>query len=248
MTISFQLYSARNFTPWDEVFKTISGLGYEAVEGYGALYEDTDKVRAAMKATNLTMPTAHVGISDLENNLAGVIQTANALGINAIYAPHIAESERPTDEAGWVNFAKRLENIAASLAGEGIEFGWHNHDFEMVAQADGSIPMKTILDTAPNLDWEADIAWIARGGGDIAAWIDSYGGRIKAVHVKDIAPVGENTDEDGWSDVGEGIMDWAGILSDLRCKTTAKYFVMEHDNPNNMARFATRSITNYKSI
>lgn len=248
MTISFQLYSARNFTPWDDVFKTISGLGYQAVEGYGALYEDTDKVRAAMEATGLTMPTAHVGVADLEGDMAGVLKTAKALGITSIYGPHIDASERPTDEAGWAAFAKRLETIANTLASQGIAFGWHNHDFEMAALPDGSVPMKTILDTAPTLNWEADIAWIVRGGGDVAAWIDSYGGRINAVHVKDIAPEGENTDEDGWADVGEGTMDWAAIMADVRSKTSADIFVMEHDNPNDLTRFATRSITNFKSL
>ncbi|MCT8161791.1 sugar phosphate isomerase/epimerase family protein [Pseudoruegeria sp. SHC-113] len=248
MTVSFQLYSARNFTPWDDVFKTISALGYEAVEGYGALYVDTDKVRAAMDATGLTMPTAHVGIADLEGDLARVVKIARTLGIEAIFAPYIDATQRPSDSAGWSDFAKRLEAIANSLAGEGISMGWHNHEFEVIPQADGSIPMKVILDDAPSLAWEADIAWIERGGADVMAWIDSYGGRITAAHVKDIAPEGENADEDGWADVGEGVMDWKAILSALRTKTPAKYFVMEHDNPNDLNRFASRSIANFKAL
>ncbi|SLN49896.1 Xylose isomerase-like TIM barrel [Pseudoruegeria aquimaris] len=248
MTLSFQLYSARNFTPWDDVFRTISALGYEAVEGYGALYGDTDKVRAAMDATGLSMPTAHVGLIDLENDLAGVVKIARTLGIEAIFAPYLDASERPSDSAGWSGFAKRLDAVANSLAGEGIAFGWHNHDFEVIPQADGSIPLKVILDDAPGLAWEADIAWIERGGADVMAWIDSYGGRINAIHVKDIAPEGENADEDGWADVGEGVMDWKAILNAVKTKTPAKYFVMEHDNPNDLTRFATRSINNLKTF
>ena len=58
MNVSFQLYSARNFTPWEDIFATISALGYTSVEGYGALYDDAEKVRAAMDATGLAMPTA----------------------------------------------------------------------------------------------------------------------------------------------------------------------------------------------
>jgi sugar phosphate isomerase/epimerase len=248
MTVSFQLYSARNFTPWDEVFATISALGYTGVEGYGALYSDTAKVRAAMDATGLEMPTAHVSIVDTENNLEGVLATAAALGIKAIFGPHVAEEDRPSDKAGWVAFAKRLDAIQKSLAPHGISYGWHNHDFELVACADGSIPMETLLDNAPGLTWEADIAWIVRGGGDPIAWIEKYADRITAVHVKDIAPAGENADEDGWADVGEGTMDWAGINAAVRSKTKATHFIMEHDNPSDMARFAKRSINNFKSL
>ncbi|AML50369.1 sugar phosphate isomerase/epimerase family protein [Falsihalocynthiibacter arcticus] len=248
MTASFQLYSARNFTPWDDVFATISSLGYTGVEGYGALYVDTAKVRAAMDATGLSMPTAHVGIFDTEDNFEDVVATAKALGITSIFGPHIVEEDRPTDKAGWKAFAARLQAISNALAAHGISYGWHNHDFEFVACDDGSIPMETLLEAAPGLMWEADIAWIVRGGGDPIAWIEKYGDRITAVHVKDIAPVGENADEDGWADVGEGTMDWAGILAAVRSKTPAKHFVMEHDNPSDINRFATRSINNYKNL
>ena len=36
--VSFQLYSARNFQPFSEVFKVLKAAGYTQVEGYGALY------------------------------------------------------------------------------------------------------------------------------------------------------------------------------------------------------------------
>ena len=37
-TVSFQLYSARNFPPLADVLKTVGAAGYKQVEGYGALY------------------------------------------------------------------------------------------------------------------------------------------------------------------------------------------------------------------
>lgn len=248
MNVSFQLYSARNFTPWEDVFATISALGYTGVEGYGALYGDTEKVRAAMDATGLAMPTAHFGVTDTENDLAQVVKTAKALGVETIFGPHLTEEERPRDQVGWAALAARLEAIQAALKPHGIAYGWHNHDFEFVACEDGSIPMETLLDAAPNLVWEADIAWIVRGGGDPIAWINKYTDRIASIHVKDIAPDGDNADQDGWADVGEGTMDWAEILAAVRKNTTAKHFVMEHDNPSDLKRFAMVSINNYKNF
>lgn len=245
--LSLQLYSARNFTPWESVFKTISQLGFGAVEGYSALFEDTDAVCGALQAAGLSMPTAHMGLSALETDLAGAVATARAFGIGCIYAPFLAEAERPIDSEGWVDLAKRLDVVAMSLADEGLEFGWHNHDFEMRCTADGAMPMKIILEEAPGIHWQADLAWIARGGADPMAWIKTYGSRINAVHIKDIAPAGQCADEDGWADVGAGTMDWPRLMTAIREKSQARHFIMEHDNPNNLTRFARRSMEHFKT-
>ena len=70
----------------------------------------------------------------------------------------------------------------------------------------------------------------------------TFGNRITAVHVKDIAPAGENADEDGWADVGHGTVDWKALMAALKERTKVKYFVMEHDNPKDAERFAERSL------
>ena len=71
--------------------------------------------------------------------------------------------------------------------------------------------------------------------------------RIAAAHIKDIAPEGECVDEDGWADVGHGVMDWTAIMAALR-KTDARWFVMEHDNPKDHSRFASRSIETARGL
>ena len=112
---------------------------------------------------------------------------------------------------------------------------WHNHDFEFQALPDGSLPIMHIL--GEKLLWEADLAWVARGGGDPAAWIERYRGRLAAVHVKDIAPAGEKADEDGWADVGAGVLPWTKLWA-LTVEAGAELFVAEHDNPSDFERFA----------
>lgn len=64
--------------------------------------------------------------------------------------------------------------------------------------------------------------------------------------MKDIAPEGECEDEDGWADVGTGTMDWKAIMDAVRTRTNTRFFVMEHDKPNDHERFARRSIENAK--
>ena len=99
-----------------------------------------------------------------------------------------------------------------------------------------------LLDAAPELSWEFDIAWCMRGGVAPAPWIERYGSRIPAVHVKDIARTGEGLDEEGWADIGYGTIDWKSIVDMLRARSCARHFVIEHDRPNDLERFARRSI------
>jgi len=245
--ISYQLYSSREFPPLADTLKMLAAKGIRNVEGFGGVFEDIDATRAAMDDAGLAMPTAHFSVDMLENDEARVLEIAEKLGVKSIYAPFILPDMRPTDSAGWTAFGERLEALAKTYKAKGFEFGWHNHDFEFVPLANGDIPMQLIFDAAPSVSWEADIAWVVRGGADPLEWIKEFGSRISAVHVKDIAPAGECADEDGWADAGHGTMDWAGLMAALK-GTPATVYVMEHDKPNDHERFASRSFATLNAL
>ncbi|WP_134681596.1 sugar phosphate isomerase/epimerase family protein [Paracoccus ravus] len=235
--LSYQLYSSRNFAGLDETCGMLARLGYEAVEPYGALFAQPDALVHAVETNGLRVPSAHIALADLEADPDRFIDLATRLGIRNYYAPYLMPDQRPTDAAGWREFGARLGRAGAPLAEAGLGFGWHNHEFEFVPTKDGTIPMQEIFDAAPDLEWEADIAWIIRGGADPLEWIARHGPRITAAHVKDIAPKGEKVDEDGWADPGTGTVDWPGLYAAL-AGTSAAIFVMEHDNPSDDERFA----------
>jgi len=250
--ISFQLYSARNFQPFSEVFRVVSQAGYSQVEGYSALYATLDDAaiaatKADLDGNGLSMPTAHFGIDMLEDEVERVLEIARTLGIEAIYCPYLLPEDRPTDASGWRAFGERLQKASVPYRKAGLDFGWHNHDFEFFALPDGSFPQDHIFAGGPDLSWEADIAWIVRGGADPLAWIEKYADRITSVHVKDIAPAGENAEEDGWADVGHGTLPW-GELMKVLAGTKARYFIVEHDNPKDLKRLAERSIATIKAF
>ena len=244
MDVGFQLYSGRNY-PLAEVLKTISGLDYSHCEGYGDLYADAKALKAQLDANGLTMPTAHVGLGDLENS-AKALKLAETLGIKVIICPWLHPDQRPNDASGWSKFGEKLQVLAKPYQDAGLTFGYHNHDFEFARFGD-RYAMDLLLETAPSVMVEADIAWMARGKADIVPWLEKNGQRIVAVHVKDLAPAGANKDEDGWADVGHGVLPWKDLLATVRARTAARYFIAEHDNPSDIARFARRSIEAIKS-
>ncbi|WP_299372890.1 sugar phosphate isomerase/epimerase [uncultured Tateyamaria sp.] len=247
---SYQLYSSRNFEPLGETLSMLAGLGYAQVEGYGALLADPaaiDALEAGLRATGLAMPTSHVGLDMIEADPAAVGAIAGRLGMKTAIVPFIMPDARPTDAAGWAAYGAGLEKAAAALKGHGLGLGYHNHDFEYAALADGSLPIDHILGNAPSVAYEFDVAWAVRAGVDPMDSIRSYGPRILSAHLKDIAPAGENTDEDGWADVGHGTMDWPTLFGALKDAGTT-YFVMEHDNPSSHLRFASRALAAAQSF
>ena len=241
MEFSFQLYSARNGAPLDETLKRLNDLGYSQVEGWGGLYTDPVAILASLRKHGLTMPTAHFGLSDLTNS-DKTFKVAETLGIKTLFCPAVPHGDRSQGDRYWEELADTLALLGEAYKAEGFDFGWHNHDFEFRPTSSGRLPMNIILDGAPSLQWEVDVAWLVVGGEDPEAWFDRYGPRITAIHVKDLAPKGEALDEDGWADVGHGTMDWQALYTSIRQKTAAKYFVMEHDKPSDVDRFARRSI------
>ena len=247
MDYSFQLYCARNFPPVTGILPKLKTLGYTQVEGFGGLYDKAEGLAEALRASGLTMPSGHFGLDMLEDTDKSM-KIAETLGITTLICPAIPPEQRTQPEAGWVQLGETLARLAEIYQKAGFAFGWHNHAYEFTPTESGKLPLEIILDTAPALIWECDVAWVARGHHDPIAWMQRYASRVAAIHVKDIAPEGECVDEDGWADVGQGLIDWKMAMGFVRSETKAELFVMEHDNPNDVERFARRSIQFCRSL
>lgn len=246
---SYQLYSSRNFPPLSNVLKHLADLGITQVEGFGGLLETLDdarKLRADLDAYGLTMPTAHMDLDLLEGAPEAAVENAKALGIGYVFVPHLDVALRPKDSDGWRAFGQRLAEAGKPLEAAGIRFGWHNHDFEFTPGAD-THPLDYLLEGGPNLTFEFDLAWAVRAGEDHIKWIEKYADRIVAAHIKDIAQTGQNADEDGWADIGDGTIDWPETFAAL-AQSNCQYLVLEHDNPSDGSRFASRSIAYLNSL
>jgi sugar phosphate isomerase/epimerase len=237
--LSFQLYSARFLEPIEKQFELLSGLGYKMVEPFGGLLGDPDKLKRLLDKHHMTAPTCHVGLDRLRADAKAAIKLCKGLGTKTILGPAPPQNERGGAEKEWRALGRELAAIGKVVTGEGLGFGWHNHHWEFTR-----VGSKTYLDMmfeeAPDLMWQADIAWIVRGKADPAMELERHASRLIAVHVKDLAPDGKCSDEDGWADPGHGTMDWAALLKPIKA-AGVQIFVVEHDKPNDVARFAKRA-------
>jgi sugar phosphate isomerase/epimerase len=243
--LSFQLYSSRNFPPLETQFEVLRQAGYTNVEPYGAFYGDVGEAKGLLARFGLASKSGHFGLQQLDKQPEEVVRIAKALDMSTVVVPYLGPEERPSDREGWRAIGSMMSEAARRLEGAGLRLAWHNHDFEFKALPDGSFPIEHLL--AEGVLWEADIAWVVRGGADPKPWIARYTGRIPLVHVKDIAPPGENRNEDGWADVGTGIVPWAELWP-LCVAAGAEAMIAEHDNPSDFRRFAQTSARAMKAL
>lgn len=244
--IAYQLYSSRNFD-LDETISMLAHLGIAEVEGYGPLYENTATTRTLLDTYNMTMPTGHFAIDLVENDPDRVLEIARELGIKNVIIPFIQPDRRPVDTPGWRKLGVKVASIGKPIRDAGLGYGWHNHDFEFSALPDGTLPIEHLAEASPEIDLELDLAWIHVAGHNPVTWIERFSGRILAAHMKDRASEGQNADEDGWADVGHGVMDWATIAAALKAANVPR-FILEHDNPSDAERFARRSLATVKGL
>lgn len=236
--LAVQLYSGRNFPPLESQIAVVARAGFTHVETFGPLNEMAKQTRGLLDRHGLLAASTHIGLDWIEADTARAIAAARTLGADFVVAPYLPPDKRPVERGGWIALGERLARVRDAVARSGLRFAWHNHDFEFAALPDGSSPIEHVL--GADLAWEADLAWVARGGADPIAWVERYRGRIPLVHVKDIAPSGQKIDEGGWADVGAGVLPWANLWS--ACVAAgAEVMIAEHDNPSNFQRFAQAS-------
>ena len=240
MDFLFQLYSARH-TPLQESLKIVADAGYAGVEAVGENFADNGAFKTGLEKHKLGVASIHFSLAAMKDDMDACQAIARQYQCQHIVGPFIEEEERPVSAAQWQALGKELAGFQAQWARADCTFAWHNHDFEFIKLPDGSMPIQHLFDTAASVQWEIDVAWIVRAGVDPAIWIDKYLQRISAVHLKDIAPQGECTDEDGWADLGEGVVPWQTLMPRL-LRSSAAHYIVEHDNPSDLQRFADRSI------
>lgn len=223
MQIGLQLYTLRRAFRDDplDTLEKVRALGYDEVELAAPLDMDFSALRARMDAIGLACPSAHVGLDDLRQRPAEVLKMGELMGCRYLVLPYLTPEQRQWDEV-----IPALNDLARTVVDGGFGFAYHNHDFEFEG-APGQRPYDRILsETDPALvGLELDLYWTRKAGEDPLAMLQRLKGRVKLVHLKDMAQDGD------MADVGSGIMDYAALLAAAKA-AGAEHFIVEHDRPS----------------
>jgi sugar phosphate isomerase/epimerase len=227
-TIGLQLYTVRGemARDFEGTLARVAATGYREVEFAGYFDHPAREVRAALDRHGLKAPSAHIPIERLRENWHATLADARVVGHQYLVMPWIPEEERRTLD-GYKRAAELFNKAGAEARSAGIQFGYHNHNFEF-EPIEGQRPYDVLLAEAdPTLvAMEMDLYWITKGGGDPLAYFARWPGRFPMVHVKDAAGDAERT----MVDVGRGTIDWKRIFA-RRKQAGIRHFFVEHDQP-----------------
>jgi sugar phosphate isomerase/epimerase len=223
--VGLQLYTIRQYASQNlrKSLSAVSRIGYREVEFAGLFGWNPRNVRRILDDLGLSAPSAHIGYADLDETWSKVLEDAKILGHRFIVCPGIPEEHR-TSIDDWKRVAEKFNQAAAIARRFGIQFAYHNHDFEFLP-VQGILPYKLLLEeTDPKLvRMELDVYWITRAKQDPLFFLANYPNRFPLLHLKDMTAQGE------MADIGAGVIDFARILRLSGIAGVEHYFV-EHDN------------------
>ncbi|HKV60060.1 MAG TPA: sugar phosphate isomerase/epimerase [Ktedonobacteraceae bacterium] len=223
--VALELYTVRDETrrDFEGTLRRVAQMGYAGVEfaGYGNL--SAQAMAALLAETGLRVAGTHVGLDGLSGaELDASIRYCHAIDCPAMVLPSLPQERRTLD--GIRALGPQLNSIGQRCRAEGIDFGYHNHDFEFT-HFEGRTLLDHLLEiTDPNLvKIELDVYWAAYASHDPLALLNRLGERIILIHFKDMAP------DRSMTEVGKGILDMQGMTAFAR--QHGLWAVVEHDHP-----------------
>jgi inosose dehydratase len=226
---------------------------------YGYFPTDPPLLRAELSHRQLQLVTAFVPVSlsepdGCERGLSEVLRVADllqALGVellllaDALTPRRSAIAGRVTSadgltESQWKEAVACLHRIAHACRARGVRVAFHHHAGTFVETPEEIARLCTMTD--PDLIGLClDTGHYVYGGGDPVEAVRTYGSRIWHVHAKDVIPevlervrreplsFAEAVHEGLFCPLGEGVVDFPGLIRELSAHGYRGWIVVEQD-------------------
>lgn len=240
--ISCQLYTFRKEMGKDlpKSIEKVAGTGLKNVETFEfppelremAGYEADVKAVAKMLNDNgLGVSSMHAEIPQGDQK-AKILEMAEAYDCNKLIWHGWPEDNRYQSEDGIKELADIYNEANQFLKSNGLEFGLHNHWWEMRLDENGRYPLQTLVEYMDeDIFFEIDTYWVKTAQQDPAEIVKKYGDRVKFMHIKDgNAPWKEDLaaqPHEPMVALGNGVMDFEAITE--ACGDDPKWYVIEMD-------------------
>jgi len=250
MAPGVQLYTVRNEISKQPLatLQSIAEIGYREVE---MLRNQVKTLAPLLKQVNLTPVSLHFETPLLTGNWTawqhadmppvepGVtyeecVSLARDHGFRYIVFNYLSPEERLGLDF-YKSLAEKLNAAAHKANAAGLQFCYHNHDFEFQPKSGGR-PMDVLL---KHLDpalirLEVDAFWVSMAGVNAAEFIRQHADRVELVHLKDRAK-GTPTHydiatvpDDAYRELGSGDLPLRDILAAVS-HTQARHIFVEQD-------------------
>ena len=249
--IGVQLYSVRGDMAADfyGTLKAVKEMGYDGVEFAGLFGNSPEQIKAWCEELELNPISAHVPLSDMMEDIDGVIDAYKTIGCKFIAVPYVTEERRPGAEQ-FEETVQVIAEIGQKVKDAGMTLLYHNHDFEFQTLEDGTYGLDYLYENVPAdvLQTELDLCWVKYAGVDPAEYLTKYSGRAPVVHFKDFffegakegdpyALIGMEEEAEQpatqfeFRPVGCGVQDLPALLDAFKT-AGSQWIIVEQDEPS----------------
>lgn len=225
--IGLQLYSIKELTEKDFIgsLEKVAKIGYQGVEFAGFFDTPASELKKVLDDLGIVPCGSHTGINALEEELNRVIDYNLEIGNQYVICPGLPEHMRNSYDA-YMRLADKFNDIGRKCKEQGIQFAYHNHDFEF-EKYNGEYGLDILLsNTDPDLvHMELDTFWVEYAGLKSVDFMRKYPKQHSSlIHIKDM----KSLDEKISTEVGNGIMDFVEILN-LAKELGTKWYIVEQE-------------------
>jgi len=229
--IAAQMYTVRDACQtaegMAEALQRVADIGYESVQLSGHASDITpEQVKQMCDDAGIAICATHVPYESMRDDLDAVVAMHRLYDCRYPGIGGLPAENREGGAEGYSAFAREASAVAKSMAERGLIFVYHNHSFELEKFGDRTGLQILYEDSDPAYFMsELDTYWLQHGGASPVAWLNRLAGRAPVVHFKDMAMRGR---EQLFAEIGEGNLDWPGILE--ACESAgSEYYIVEQD-------------------
>lgn len=228
----------------------IAQIGYTEVEtaGFGKL--TAAQFRDLLKDAGLHAPSAHLMFGMAETGK--LLEDGKTLGVkyvvSSILPPHpfdagsgmkgLLQVLNSMTADDFKRVAARANEIARQAKAVGLQYAYHNHNFEFRDVGEGKNGYDILLhETDPSIvKFEADTGWMRVGGVDPARYLARHPNRFVMLHIKDFKNITKpvttlmSPDAPTPTELGRGEVDLKAIVAAGR-KAGVKHMFVEQEPP-----------------
>jgi len=228
-----QLYAVKDSLAADPAatLRRIRTIGFSEVETAGFAGLTASGFRRLLDDSGLLAPSAHLDFGDP----SAAFEQAHAIGAHYAASGSLRSLIPGAHEGGMTleeahRTAELANRLGAQARSAGLEYVYHNHNFEFASQG-GSIGYDVLLaETDPALvQFEIDCGWMVIGGRDPRDYFARFPHRFPMIHVKDFLPGGAGPEHPG-AELGHGMIDYRPIFAAAE-KAGLRHYFAEQEGP-----------------
>lgn len=255
MPVGIQLYTIRDMMSKDVTgtLKMLSTIGYQELEAAGYMNRSyygiaPREFKTMLGDLGLSMPSGHYTTGRVNEGgymtkgWEAAVEDAKEVGQEYMVCAFLFPDERKT-LSQYQELMELLNTCGETCKKAGIQFAYHNHDFEF-QEVEGKIPYDIMLKEtdADLVKMELDLYWTEKAGYDPVKLFEENPGRYPLWHVKDMDAEGN------FAAVGTGTIDFKRIFKASKTAGLDHFFVEQDRINGDVKETISTSFMNAKKL